>query len=321
MNLQRRQFLHLAAGTAALPIIARAARAETYPIRPVTMIIPGAAGSIVDTVGRVIAERMKGPLGQPIVIENAAGAGGSIATGRAARAKPDGYTIIAGQIGTHVLNGALYSLRYDLVDDFVPILPLTTAPLVVLARKTVPAKNFKELVGWLKANPDKASAGIPGAGPHLLAVSFQQQTGTRFALVPYRPGPAEAQDLIGGQIDLLFASAGRLPLARAGTVNAYALTSDQRSALAPDVPTFAELGLPALSYSAWGGYFAPKGTPKDIVGKLNAAAVEALADPAVRSRLIELGMEVFPRERQTPEALGAMQKADIEKWWPIIKGE
>jgi tripartite-type tricarboxylate transporter receptor subunit TctC len=262
---------------------------------------------------------MKVPLGQAIIIENVGGAEGSIGTARAARAKPDGYTIIFGYIGTHVLNGALYSLRYDLLNDFAPILPLGTAPLVLFARKTVPAKDLNELIVWLKAYPDKASAAIISAGTHLLTVFFQKETGTRFALAPYRGAPAAFQDLMAGRIDLLFGTPDQLPLVRAGNIKAFALTSDTRSALAPDVPTFAELGLPALYYSAWGALFAPGGTPKDVIGKLNAAAVEALADPAVRSRLIDLGAETFPREQQTPEFLGAMQKADIEKWWPIIK--
>jgi tripartite-type tricarboxylate transporter receptor subunit TctC len=319
MKLSRRQSLHLAAGAAAVPAASRIARAQTYPTRPITMIAPGAAGGIVDTFARIIAERMKDSLGQPIIIEAVGGAEGSIATARAARAKPDGYSIILGTIGTHVLNGALYSLRYDLLGDFAPILPLATAPLVLFARKTVPAKDLNELIAWLKANPDKVSAGIPATGSHLFTVFFQKETGTRFALVPYRGSPAAFQDLMAGRIDLVFYTLDQLPLVRAGSIRAYALTSETRSTLAPDMPTFAELGLPALSYSVWGGLFAPGGTPKDIIGKLNAVAVEALADPAVQSRLFDLGVEIFPRERQTPEALGAMQKADIEKWWPIIR--
>ena len=308
MKLPRRQFLHLAASVAALPAVSRVAWAETFPIHPVTMIIPTAAGGIVDTIGRVIAERMKAPLGQAIIIENVGGAEGTIATARAARAKPDGYTIIFGITGTHVLNGALYSLRYDLLNDFAPILPLGTAPLVLFARKTVPAKDLNELIVWLKANPDKAAAGITTAGPHLLTVFFLKETGTRFALVPYRGAPAAFQDLMAGRIDLMFGTTDQLPLVRAGSLRAFALTSDVRSALAPDVPTFAELGLPTLSYSAWGALFAPGGTPKELIGKLNAAAVEALADPAVRSRLIDLGMEIFPRELQTRKLLARCRR-------------
>jgi tripartite-type tricarboxylate transporter receptor subunit TctC len=317
MNLQRRQFLHLAAGTAALPITSRAVGAETYPTRPVTIMIPN-AGGILDAAGRVIAERMKGPLGQPIIIEDVGGAEGSIAAGRAARARPDGYTIIFGTISTHVLNGAVYSLRYDVLNDFVPILPVGTGPYALYARKTVLARGLNELIVWLK-DRDNASVGITATSSHILAAYFQKETGTRFALVPYRGVPAMFQDLMAGRIDFLFYTLDQLPLVRAGSIKAYALTSDTRSTLAPDIPTFTELGLPALSYSAWAGLFAPLGTPKDVIGKLNAAAVEALADPAVKSHLFDLGAEIFPRERQTPEALGAMQKADVEKWWPIIK--
>jgi tripartite-type tricarboxylate transporter receptor subunit TctC len=317
--LGRRQFLQLVAGAVALPVISRFAWAQAYPTRPITMIVPYPAGGLPDAVGRVMAERMRAPLGQPIIIENVSGAEGSIGTGRAARARPDGYTIVNGTTGSHVLSGALYSLPYDLLNDFAPIVPLGTAQLVLFARKAIPANDLRELITWLRVNPDKASAGIYAAGPHLVTAFFQKETGTRFALVPYRGGSAIYQDLIGGQIDLLVGTPDQLPLVRAGSMKAYAVTGETRSALAPDIPTFAEMGLPALSYSAWGGLFAPRGTPRDVIGKLNASAVEVLTEPVVRSRLADLGMEVFPRERQTPEALGATQKADIEKWWPFIK--
>jgi tripartite-type tricarboxylate transporter receptor subunit TctC len=269
--------------------------------------------------GRVVAERMSGLLGRPIIIENISGADGSIGTGRAARARPDGYTIIVGQTSTLVLNGAMYSLQYDVLNDFAPISPLAALPFVLFARKTIPANDLRELIVWLKANPNKASAGIATVGLRLLTTFFQNRTGTDFALVPYRGVTPGIQDLVAGQIDLYFTTPLQLPLVRAGSVKAYAVTSDRRLALAPDIPTFAELGLPSLSFSEWNGLFAPKGTPKDIIVKLNGAAVEALADPAVRSRFVDIGFEVFPRERQTPEALGALVKADAEKWWPIIK--
>jgi len=317
MKLPRRKFLHLAAAGAALPAVSRFAWAQAYPTRPITMIVPFPAGGIVDAVGRVLAERMRGSLGQPIVIENVSGANGSIGTGRAARARPDGYTIDLGVAGTHVLNGAFYSLPYDVLKDFEPILPLETNPIVLYARNTMPAKDLIQLIDWLKNNPNKASAGIVALGPHLETALFQKQTGTQFALVPYRGGAT--QDLVAGHLDLLFAPPDQLALVRAGSMKAYAVTSDTRSALAPDIPTFAEMGLPLLSFSAWTGLFAPRGTPRDIIGKLSAAAMEALADPAVRSRLAALGTEVFPREQQTPERLAALQKADAEKWWPLIK--
>jgi tripartite-type tricarboxylate transporter receptor subunit TctC len=319
VKLSRRKFLHLAAGTAAPSALPRIARAQAYPSRPITMIVPSTPGDAGDAVARVVAERMRRPLGQPIIIENVGGAGGNIGTGRAARARPDGYTIDLGIISTHVLNGAFYSLPYDVLNDFAPISLLATTAAIFYAGKTVPAKDLRELVAWLKANPNKASAGFPIASYHLLIAFFQKETATQFTLVPYR-GPAIAmQDLVAGQIDLSFSTPDALPLVRAGSIKAYAVASDTRFALAPDIPTFGEMGLPTVSYSGWWGLFAPKGTPKDIIGTLNAAVVEALADPVVQSRLVDLGVVIFPRDQQTPEALGARVKADAEKWWPLIK--
>jgi tripartite-type tricarboxylate transporter receptor subunit TctC len=269
-------------------------------------------------IARILAERMTGSLGQPIVVENVTGADGSIGTGRVARATPDGYTIELGP-SSLVLNGALYSLPYDVLNGFAPISALATAPTVLFARKTMPAKDLNGLVGWLKANPNKASAGIAVASYRLYAAFFQKETGTQFALVPYRGAAPAVQDLMAGHIDLAFFTPDQLELMRGGKIKAYAVTSDTRLTVAPDIPTFGEMGLPALSLSGWFSLFAPKGTPKDIIAKLNAAAVEALADPAVRSRLADLGIDVFPREQQTPQALGALQKAYADKWWPLIK--
>ena len=315
----RRRFLHLAAGAAALPAISRGATAQTYPTRPITMIVSAAAGSATDLTGRLVAERMRASLGQPIIIENVGGADGSIGVGRVARARPDGYTIDIGFQGNHVLNGAFYSLPYDVLKDFGPISPLVTFSNVLFARKTVPAKNLNELIAWLKANPNKASAAVTAVGPRVVAAFFQKETGTQFTLVPYRGNAPAVQDLAAGQIDLWFGGPEQLPLMRAGSIKGYAVTSDKRLAVASDIPTFAELGLPTLSFSSWFGLFAPKGTPKDTIERLNGAAVEALADPAVRSRLAELGYEAFPRGEQTPEALAAMQRATAEKWWPILR--
>jgi tripartite-type tricarboxylate transporter receptor subunit TctC len=295
------------------------AAAQPYPTRPITMIVPFPAGGPTDAPARVIAERMAKSLGQPIVIENFGGAQGSIGTERAARSTPDGYTIILGVTGTQVMNGALYSLPYDVLNDFAPISPLVTTPLVLYAKKTMPAKDLLELIDWLKANPDKASAGYGSVTFQVINVFFQKETGTHFTLIPYRGSAPGMQDLLAGQIDLYFTTPAELPLARAGSITAYAVTSDTRLALAPDIPTFAEMGLPSLSFSNWYALFAPKGTPRDIIDKLDAAAGETLADPAVRSRLIDLGMDFFPRERQTPEALGALVRADVGKWWPVIK--
>jgi tripartite-type tricarboxylate transporter receptor subunit TctC len=317
MKLARRKFLRLAAGAAALPAVSRIARAQAYPSRPITMIVPQAPGGATDIVGRIFAERMTASLGQPIIIENVGGGDGNIGTGRAARARPDGYTIINGSGSTHALNGALYSLPYDVLNDFAPISLLVRGAYALFAKRTMPAEDLRELIAWLKANPNKASAGTTVGGTHVLTAFFQRETATQFALVPYRGLPL--QDLLAGQIDLYMATLTLLPLVRAGSIKLFAVSSETRVAVAPEIPTFAEMGLPALSYSGWNGLFAPKATPKDVIGKLNAAAVEALADPAVRSRLRDFGGEIVPREEQTPEALGAVAKADADKWWPIIK--
>jgi tripartite-type tricarboxylate transporter receptor subunit TctC len=261
---------------------------------------------------------MRVSLGQPIIVENVGGANGSIGVGRAIRAKPDGYTINLGLLPTHVLNGAFYPLPYDLLNDFAPISPLVSSSLFLLVRKTISAKDLKELIVWLKENSNKASAGIATVSQHLLTTFFQKETNTRFVIVSYRGNAAAAQDLAGGHIDLTFGAGEALPLVRTSAIKAYAVTSDTRVAIAPEVPTFVELGLPTLSYSAWAALFAPGATPPEIIGKLNAASMEALRDPAVRARLADLGFEIFPRERQTPDALRAIVKADAAKWWPII---
>jgi tripartite-type tricarboxylate transporter receptor subunit TctC len=319
MKFRRRQFLHLAASAAVLPAMPRMASAQAYPTQPIRLIVPLAPGGSADGIARLLAERMRGSLGQPVIIENVSGADGRIAVGRAVSARPDGYTIDIGGVSGHVLNGALYSLQYDVLHDFVPIALLGTTWFVLYARKTMSARDLSELIAWLHANPNAASAGLTTIGIRLLYVVLQKETGTRFALVPYRGGAPAMQDLVSGEIDLLFTAPDRLPLVRAGSIKAYAVTGDTRLAIAPDIPTFAEMGLPALSFSNWVGLFAPKGTPRGIIRRLNASVMDALADPALRSQFADLGFEVFPRERQTPEALGALVKADAEKWWPIIK--
>lgn len=320
MKVSRQQFLRLAAGAAALSAVPRIANAQAYPTRPITVIVPLAAGGSADVVARLLAERMRGPLGQPVIIENVGGADGSIGVGRAARARPDGYTIVLGFLGSHVMNGAYYSLTYDVINDFAPISPLAKFPQVLVGRKAMPANNLTELIAWLKANRNKASAGIFTAALRLLCAFFQKESGTQLTLVPYRGPGAAMQDLLAEQVDLLFNTPiDTLPSVRSGSLKAYAVTSDTRSVLAPEIPTFAEMGLPMLSYSSWFGLFAPKGTPGGIIGRINAAVVEALADPPVRLQFSDFGFEIFPRERQTPEALAALQKADAEKWWPLIK--
>jgi len=311
--------LGLAAALAILAGIA-GAHAQTYPSRPITLIVPFPAGGSTDAVGRILVERIRTSLGQPIVIENVGGAGGSIGVGRVARAAPDGYTLDIGQWDTHVANGATYPLAYDLMKDFEPIALISSNPFLVLARKTMPADDLKGLIAWLKANPDKASQAIPTAGSHVAGILLQKQTDTRFAFVPYRGGGPAMQDLVAGQIDMMIIQAAvALPQVRGGAIKAYAVTAKSRFAAAPGVPTVDEAGLPGLHISGWFALFAPRGTPKPVIDKLNGAVVEALAEPAVRARLADLGQEIPPPEQQTPQALAAFHKAEVEKWWPIIK--
>ena len=320
MKIPRRQFLRLAAGAVALPAGSRNASAQSYPIRPITMIVPFPAGGATDVIGRIVAERMRRAMGQPILIENVGGADGSIGIGRAARARPDGYTVCLGIMDTQVLNGAFYRLSYDVFEDFVPISLLAIMPLVLFARKTMPANDLGELIAWLKAHPNQASAAMNTLGFRVLAVYLQKETGTKFTIVPYRAANTVIQDSLAGRIDFGFATLPtHLPLLRAGSEKVYAVTTETRCASAPDIPTIAEAGLPALSMPDWVGLFAPKGTPKAIIAKLHAAIVEALADPAVQSRLAQVGFELVPRERQGPAPLAGLQKADAEKWWQIMK--
>jgi tripartite-type tricarboxylate transporter receptor subunit TctC len=322
MKLPRRQFLHLAAGAAALPAISRVARAQAYPTRPITIVVPFAPGAGTDMIARIIAERMRALLGQSGLVENVTGAGGNIGVGRVAHAAPDGYTVCLGNWSSHVLNGAIYALQYDLLKDFEPVALLSSNPLIIVAKNAMPADDLKGLIAWLKANPDKASAAATAAGgtSRIGGVLFQKETGTRFQFVPYRGGAPATQDLVAGQIDLIFDNpTNSLPHVRAGRIKAYAITAKARMTSAPDLPTVDEAGLPGLYISNWTGLWLPKGTPKDVIAKLNAVAVDALAQPAVRQRLADLGHEIFPREQQTPEALAAYQKAEIEKWWPIVK--
>jgi tripartite-type tricarboxylate transporter receptor subunit TctC len=298
------------------------ADAQTYPSRPITMIVPLPAGSAFDVTARIVAERMQASLGQPVIVENVTGASGSIGAGRVARAVPDGYTLCYGGVGTHVLNGAILPLRYDALRDFAPVALVARAQLMIVAKKGMAANNLAELVAWLKANPDKAAQGTggPGSLTHIAGVSFEQRIGTRFRSVPYRGAGAAINDLVAGHIDIMIDLApNSLAHFRAGTIKAYAVLAATRMAAALDLPTVDEAGLPDFHMSAWQAIWAPKDTPPAVLGKLNAAIVDGLADPMVHARLAELGEEMFPPEQQSAAALGAWQKAEIDKWWPIIK--
>ena len=297
-------------------------QAQVYPSHPITMVVPLPAGSAFDVTARLLAERMRVVLGRPVIVENPTGASGSVGTGHCARAVPDGYTLCFGGVGTHVLNGAVLALTYDVLKDFEPVSLIATAQLLIVAKKAMPASDLTELIAWLKANPDKASQGTGGAGSltHLAGVSLQAETGARFRSVPYRGAAAAINDLVAGHIDIMIDLApNSLPHVRAGAIKAYAVMAKTRLAAAPDIPTIDEAGLPGFHMSAWQALWMPKGTPMSVIAKLNAAIVDSLADPTVHSRLADLGQEGFPREQQTPEALGALQKAEIAKWWPIIK--
>jgi tripartite-type tricarboxylate transporter receptor subunit TctC len=300
-----------------------AAAAQPYPSKPITIVVPFAAGGPADTLARMLAERMQGSLGQSVIVENVAGAAGSLGVARVARAAPDGHTIGIGHLGTHVFNGALYKLQYDLLSDLEPVAALPANLSVIVTKKEVPATDLKGLIAWLKANPDQATVATAGIGSiaHLASVYFQNMTGIPLRVVPYRGGAAAVNDVVAGHITLIFdqLTAGSVEMYRTGKLRPMAVTARARLSLVPDVPTVDEAGLPGLYVSTWYGFWAPKGTPRDIIAKLNAATVEALAEPALRKRLDDQAAQIPPREQQTPEALGAHQRAEIAKWWPIIK--
>jgi len=296
--------------------------AEVYPSRPIAMVVPLPAGSAFDLTARLLAERMRASLGQPVVVENVTGASGSIGSGRVARAAPDGYTLCFGGINTHVVNAAALDLPYDVVTDFAPVALIATAQLLIVAKKAMAANDLNELITWLKANPGKASQGTggPGSLTHLAGLYFQKESGTRFTSVPYRGAGVAINDLVAGHIDIMIDLApNSLPHLRDGTIKAYAVLAKARLAAAPGIPTVDEAGLTGFYISAWQAVWAPKGTPPAVVEKLNGAIVEALADPALKARLAELGEDVFHPEQQTPAALAAWQRAEIKKWWPLVK--
>jgi tripartite-type tricarboxylate transporter receptor subunit TctC len=295
------------------------AQTQTYPSRQITLVVPFPPGGSTDVAARILAEHMRARLGQPVVIENVGGAGGSIAVGRVARAAPDGYTIDIGQWDTHV-GSIIYKLDYDLQKDFEPIGLISNNPQLMVAKKDLPAGNLKELIAWMKANPGKVNYVNQNAAANVTGVIFEKLTGQKLHYIPYRGAGPAMTDLVSGQVDLLVVQgAVALPQIRAGKIKAIANLSPQRSASMSDIPTSDETGVPGLYMSGWFGFFAPKGTPKNVIATLNSAMVEALAEPSVRARFTELGLDVASREQQTPEGLAAFQKAEIEKWWPIIK--
>jgi tripartite-type tricarboxylate transporter receptor subunit TctC len=298
------------------------AAAQTFPSRPVTMIVPLGIGGSTDVIARIVAEGMRASLGQPVVVENVTGAGGTLGVGRVARAAPDGYTISLGQWGTNMANGAIYPLQYDIIGDFEPVALIANQPFLIDSRKTMPAKDLKDLIAWLKANADKATEGNSGIGTpsHIAGILLQNTLGIRWQMVPYRSAGLSMQDLVAGQIDIMLDTpAVSMPQVSGGSIKAYAVTAKSRLAVAPDIPTVDEAGLPGFYFSFWHAIWVPKATPKPIIAKLNEAVVHALADPTVRKRLTDIAQDIFPPDQLTPEALGAFHRAEAEKWWPIIK--
>jgi tripartite-type tricarboxylate transporter receptor subunit TctC len=298
------------------------AAAQDYPTRAMTMIVPFPAGGATDTLARFLAEQMRAILGQPVIIENIAGAAGSIGVGRAVRSPADGYTLSIGTSTTHMLTGGLYALPFDLLRDLEPVIQIGSEPLLIVGKKNLPADDLNGLIAWLKANPDKASVGIAGVGAagHLTGISFQKETGTKFQFVPYRGNAPAMQDLLAGQIDFMIEPSSNFKsLVAASSVKPFAVTGRTRLPASPDIPTADEAGLPGFFASLWYGLWVPKDTPRDIIAKLNATMKQVLADPPVQKRLEELGIEITPLLQQSPEALRVFQKAETERWWPIIK--
>jgi tripartite-type tricarboxylate transporter receptor subunit TctC len=321
MMLRKSSLMLLFAGLGLLAS-AETLAAQGYPSRTITVVLPFAAGGPTDTIARIITERMRISLGQPVIIENAPGAAGTTSIGRVVRAAPDGYTLSLGPSNSHVYAGAIQSLQFDTLKDLEPVALLATNPCLIVAKNAAPAKDLRELIAWVKANQDKISAGTsgPGSGTHIAGLLFQNLTGTRFAAVSYRGAGPAMLDLVAGQIDLMFDQVSNsLSQVRGNQIKAYAVMAKGRSSVAPDIPTVDEAGLPGLYMSIWHGLWAPKGTPREVIDRLSKAVVEALADADVNKRLADIGQEVAPREQQSPEGLGAYHKAETDKWWPIIK--
>jgi tripartite-type tricarboxylate transporter receptor subunit TctC len=322
MSLSRRNVMRFAAGAAATAALPGASKAQSYPTRTISVIVPFPAGGSADAMGRLVAERTQGPLGQSVVVENVPGAGGSLGLGRLARAAPDGYTLGMGLFTTQVINALGQKLPFDVITDFTPIGLMAHQPMMVVGRKDLPANNLKELIAWLKANPGKARQGSTGLGgsTHLAGLLFQKLSGTTFDVIPYRGLNLAMQDILAGRIDLLFdLSSLSMPFVKDGRIKAFAIMGKERHPQMPDVPTVDEAGLPGFHMTWWAGLLAPGGTPKEITAKLNAALTDALANEDVRKRLANMGYGVYPADKQTPEALLALQKSEMDRWMPIVK--
>lgn len=316
------RFFSLVCFLAGIPGVSAQTPAQTYPSRPVTLVVPFAAGGPVDVVARVLSDPMRKSLGQAVVVDYTTGAGGSLGVGRVARAAPDGYMVSIGHWGTHVVNGAVYSLQYDLLKDLEPVAMIGANPMLIVGKASIPAASLKDLIAWIKASRGGVNVGTAGAGSgtHISGVYFQNAIDANLQFIPYKGSGPAMQDLIGGQIDMMVDQmSNSMPQVRAGRIKAYAVTARTRSAAAPEIPTVDETGLPGFYISIWYGTWVPKGTPRESVSRLNRAIADALADATVRQRLADLGLEIVQPEQQTPQALGAYHKAEIEKWWPIIK--
>jgi tripartite-type tricarboxylate transporter receptor subunit TctC len=314
--------LLLAAALATFWSAAERAAAETFPSRPITIVVPYPAGGVTDALVRLLGDRMKDMLGQPIVIENQSGGAGTIGVGRVTRTVPDGYTLVLGNVETTVLAAKTMTIPYDVVADLEPVALLPSYPFLLVTTNDIPAKDLKELAAWIKANPQKVLQGVVGAGTmqQLCGLFLQKTLAAKWQFVPYRGGTPAMQDMLAGQINFMCTATGSfLPLVRNGQIRAYAITAKQRMESAPEIPTVDEAGLPSLYASVWNALWVPKDTPKDIIAKLNAAVAQAMAEPTIRNRIVEIGLDMPAPDQRTPDALRALQKADIEKWWPIIK--